>query len=74
MIKANDYLVLDTPSTGGGGVYGPSLGFGPVPDGTRLPGMPEALFREGRYHKDLRGLVIGNMANEVRESLSCNPS
>jgi len=64
MIEANDQLI-NGPSNGGGGVYGPALGFVPVPGDESLPDIPEALFRTGRYHQELRGLLIGTMAEEV---------
>lgn len=48
----------------GGGYYGALVGFGPAPDGKALPDMPLALYKEGRFHKNFKGLIIGTMANE----------
>ena len=67
IIRANDILV-NTHGSGGGGVFGPSLGFGPVPGDEATPDMPEAMYRQGKYHKELKRLLIGTMANEVSES------
>ncbi|CAM1506186.1 Fc.00g058270.m01.CDS01 [Cosmosporella sp. VM-42] len=64
MRKVNDIMINQTPSDAGGGVFGPAPGFGPVPDGKYIPDIPETLFRDGRYHKELKGLIVGNMALE----------
>jgi len=64
IIRANEVLV-NTHGSGGGGVYGPSLGFGFVPGDEATPDMPEAMFRKGKYHKELKRILVGNMANEV---------
>ena len=66
MRKVNDIMINQKTSDAGGGVFGPTPGFGPVPDGKYIPDIPEKLFREGRYHSELKGLIIGNMALEVR--------
>lgn len=74
MLYLNDKLINGASSDAGGGVFGPAPGFGPVPDGTFIPDIPVKLFQQGRYHKELRSLVVGNAANEVRESHKPLPS
>ncbi|KAH8898893.1 putative lipase 2 [Thozetella sp. PMI_491] len=64
IFEANRYLIIDVISPAGGGVLGPSLGFGPEPDGELIPDMPEISFEKGRYHKDIKSLIVGNMGNE----------
>ncbi|KAK3298884.1 Alpha/Beta hydrolase protein [Chaetomium fimeti] len=65
MLQVNDALINHMPSTGGGGTLGPVLGFGPAPDGHRIPDIPVALLQQGRtHHKSLSRLVLGNMADE----------
>ncbi|KAF2185571.1 putative lipase 2 [Zopfia rhizophila CBS 207.26] len=58
LLRANDVVVSQLPSTGGGGVFGPVIGFGPVPDGQSIPDIPEALSQLGKYHKEIRGLFL----------------
>lgn len=65
MIRLNEKFINGMASDAGGGVFGPTPGFGPVPDGPFIPDMPVALFQQGHFHKELRSLVIGNVANEV---------
>ncbi|KAH7126421.1 putative lipase 2 [Dactylonectria estremocensis] len=62
--RLNDDLINQMASDAGGGVFGPTPGFGPVPDGRAIPDMPAVLFRQGRYHRGLKGLIIGSMADE----------
>ena len=62
----NHLFINVLPSDSGGGVFGPAPGFGPVPDGTFIPDAPLALFQQGKFHKELKALVLGNAANEVR--------
>jgi carboxylesterase type B len=69
MLKANDRFINSEPSGGGGGVFGPSLGFSPVLDSGILD-MPEILFAQGRYHKSLQAVIVGTMANEVSTILN----
>ncbi|KAK3349720.1 putative lipase 2 [Lasiosphaeria hispida] len=64
MIRLNEKLINGMASDAGGGVFGPAPGFGPVPDGSFIPDMPVALFQQGKFHKGLRSLVVGNVANE----------
>ncbi|KAK4246890.1 lipase [Corynascus novoguineensis] len=64
MVRANDLLINQMLSESGGGTLGPVMGFGPAPDGTRIPDIPSALLKQGRVHKSLKRLVIGSMAAE----------
>lgn len=64
MLAINNKLINELPSGGGGGVFGPVLGFGPAPDGDAIPDLPLELFRRGKFHQHLKGLVLGTMANE----------
>jgi hypothetical protein len=63
--QINDFTINVLPSDAGGGLFGPAPGFGPVPDGKFIADAPEILFRKGKYHKSLRSLIVGSMANEV---------
>ncbi|KAL2106177.1 hypothetical protein VUR80DRAFT_7098 [Thermomyces stellatus] len=62
--NVNDYLINQIRSDAGGGVFGPAPGFGPVLDSTYIPDLPETLYREGRFHKELKAFIVGNAANE----------
>ncbi|KAK4442551.1 lipase 1 [Podospora aff. communis PSN243] len=64
IVRVNEKLINGMPSDAGGGVFGPAPGFGPVPDGSFVPDTPVALFQQGKFHKELRSLVVGNVANE----------
>lgn len=66
IVQLNKKFITDTLSDARGGVFGPAPGFGPVPDGSFIPDAPVALFRQGHFYKELRSLVVGNVANEVR--------
>ena len=78
MRDLNHLFINVLPSDSGGGVFGPAPGFGPVPDGTFIPDAPLALFQQGKFHKELRSLVVGNVANEVSgwnpSHVQCQPS
>jgi hypothetical protein len=65
LLVANYYLIGDVESTGGGGDFGPGIGFGPVVDNGYIPDLPGILLKQGRYHKSIKSLIIGNMAEEV---------
>lgn len=57
-------------------MFGPAPGFGPVLDSTYIPDLPETLYREGRFHKELKAFIVGNAANEVSLnslSITCSP-
>lgn len=69
LLAVNNYLVSVVPSTGGGGNFGPGIGFGPVVDGDYIPDLPGILLEEGRYHKSIKSLIVGNMAEEVQFSI-----
>jgi carboxylesterase type B len=64
LLQLNDALINQQPSEGGGGTFGPGIGFGPAPDGVRIPDIPLALLRQGRVHRSLKRLVVGSMAGE----------
>lgn len=66
LLAANYYLVAEVYSNGGGGNLGPGIGFGPVTDGDYVPDIPSILFEQGRYHKSVKSLIVGMMAEEVR--------
>ncbi|KAH6630678.1 Alpha/Beta hydrolase protein [Chaetomium sp. MPI-SDFR-AT-0129] len=69
-IALNDAMINQMPSEGGGGNLGPILGFGPAPDGTRIPDIPSALIQRGVVNHDLKGLVLGSMASEGQTTSS----
>ncbi|CAG9988634.1 unnamed protein product [Clonostachys byssicola] len=64
ILDASDKLVNQMPSTGGGGVLGPVIGYGPAPDGKSLPDLPLAQFYAGEFHEELEGIIMGSMAYE----------
>lgn len=68
LLAANEYLINVAPSTGGGGNFGPVIGFSPVVDGDYVPDLPGILLRQGRFHKSVQSLIIGNMKEEVEEN------
>lgn len=71
LIALNDAMINQMPSEGGGGNLGPILGFGPAPDGKRIPDIPSALIQRGAtHHHDLKGLVLGSMASEGQTTSS----
>jgi len=72
LLAVNYYLVSDLPSTGGGGDFGPGIGFGPVVDGDYIPDVPGILLEQGRYHKSINSLIVGNMAEEVSVGMRYN--
>ena len=47
-------------------IAGPGIGFSPVVDGGYVPDLPGILFSQGRYHKEVKDLIVGTMENEVR--------
>ncbi|KAK2785070.1 hypothetical protein FQN53_007963 [Emmonsiellopsis sp. PD_33] len=64
LLAANFHLVAEVYSSGGGGDFGPGIGFGPVADGDYVLDIPAVLFDEGRYHKSVKSLIVGTMAEE----------
>jgi carboxylesterase type B len=59
LIDANEYIA----SNGGGPT---AVGFGPVVDGDYVPDLPIRLLCQGRFHKNLKGIISANNAHEVR--------
>lgn len=66
LLAANYHLLAEVYSNGGGGDFGPGIGFGPVTDGDYVPDIPAILVDQGRYHKSVKSLIVGSMAEEVR--------
>lgn len=65
LIAVNDKLINHMESTGGGGVLGPVLGFGPAPDGRTVLDIPLREFQRGAINtRGLKRLMVSNMANE----------
>ncbi|KAK4119128.1 putative lipase 2 [Parathielavia appendiculata] len=64
LLRLNHLFINVLPSESGPGLFGPVPGFGPVPDGSFIPDTPQALFQRGDFHKELKSLVLGNVANE----------
>jgi carboxylesterase type B len=64
ILDASEKLVNQMPSTGGGGVLGPVIGYGPAPDGKSIPDLPLAQFHAGEFHEELEGIIMGSMAYE----------
>jgi carboxylesterase type B len=61
----NRIMISDLPNYSGGGNFGPGIGFGPVVDGKSIHNLPSVLFEERELAGSLKGLIIGNMQNEV---------
>lgn len=66
VIEASNKLINQMDSTGGGGVLGPVIGYGPAPDGKSIHDIPLAEFNAGTFHREIEGLVLGSMALEGR--------
>lgn len=64
LVEVNDKIISRTPTNSGGGMFGPVIGFGPVPDGGSIPDMPLALYQQGKFHDELEGVMVGSMAME----------
>ncbi|KAE8151363.1 carboxyl ester lipase [Aspergillus avenaceus] len=64
LFDVNKQLLINTYGGGGGGTFGPGVGFGPLPDGEYIPDAMTVLFNQGRYNKDIKAVVSGNMAAE----------
>lgn len=56
-----DAAVTFNYSTSDGWV-GPSIEWGPHPDGDLVPSTPELLLAEGKYHRTVRRVLTANMA------------
>ncbi|KAL2869050.1 Alpha/Beta hydrolase protein [Aspergillus lucknowensis] len=64
LVEANKYLLTEVPGESGGASFGPGIGLGPFPDGHFIPDAMTALFEEGRFNKQVRSVISGNMAAE----------
>lgn len=71
LLAANEYLINVAPATGGGGNFGPGIGFSPVVDGDYIPDLPSILLQQGRFHKSVESLIVGNMKEEVGHPPLC---
>ncbi|KNG83713.1 putative carboxyl ester lipase, zebrafish [Aspergillus nomiae NRRL 13137] len=55
---------LNLPGASGGGTLGPGIGIGPFPDGKYLLDAVPVMLQQGRYHKNIKAVMSGNMAAE----------
>ncbi|KAM3501949.1 hypothetical protein MY10362_005189 [Beauveria mimosiformis] len=62
----NHFLINDARAEGGGGNFGPGIGFGLAPDGKDFSDIPSQLLLDGKVNRGLKRLVVGSMANEGR--------
>ncbi|PGH18205.1 hypothetical protein AJ79_00543 [Helicocarpus griseus UAMH5409] len=60
----NHQLVTEGENTGGGGAFGPGIGFGPVVDDSYVPDAPQVLLDQGRFHKEVESVISSNTLNE----------
>lgn len=60
----NKHVLFDFPGESGGATFGPGIGLGPFPDGEYLPDSMTTLFAEGRFNKNVKAVISGNMAEE----------
>ncbi|KAJ3492194.1 hypothetical protein NLG97_g5451 [Lecanicillium saksenae] len=60
----NHFLINNTYAGGGGGNFGPGIGFGLAPDGKDFSDIPGKLLLDGKVNHGLRRLIVGTMANE----------
>ena len=63
VLKRADEAVTFDYSTSDGWI-GPSIGWGPHPDGDLVPSAPELLLAQGKYHRSVRKVLTANMAND----------
>lgn len=68
----NDIMVSNMPNYGGGGSFGPGMGFGPFVDGRTVHELTPLLLSEQHYDSGLKALIVGNMQNEVSQSLTAH--
>ena len=61
----NNIMVTELPNYGGGGSYGPGMGFTPFVDGKTVHDLTTVTLSKQHDSAGLRGLIVGNMANEV---------
>ncbi|KAL3474096.1 Alpha/Beta hydrolase protein [Aspergillus californicus] len=64
LVTANKHVLTEIPGGSGGATFGPSIGLGPFPDGKFIPDAMTTLFNEGRFNKQVRSVISGNMAAE----------
>ncbi|KAK2765999.1 hypothetical protein FQN54_007514 [Arachnomyces sp. PD_36] len=65
LFEANKYLINDlSPAGVGGEQLGPGVGFCPVVDGEYIEDHPYILYKEGRFHKEIEQVIVGNLVNE----------
>lgn len=60
----NHILINDTYAGGGGGNFGPGIGFGLAPDGKDSSDAPTQLLRDGKVNRGLKRLIVDTTANE----------
>ncbi|KAJ6786238.1 hypothetical protein PWT90_04910 [Aphanocladium album] len=60
----NHFLINNTSAGGGGGNFGPGIGFGLLPDGEDFADIPAKLLLDGKVNRGLKRLIVGSMANE----------
>jgi hypothetical protein len=59
LVQADEAMVWDKNRSEGW--IGPSIGFGPHPDGSLVPNAPDLLIREGKYHRDVQRVLMAHM-------------
>ncbi|KAA8645634.1 hypothetical protein EYZ11_003494 [Aspergillus tanneri] len=63
LAAANKHLLFDLHG-GGGGNFGPGMGIGAFADREYIPDAMTVLFHQGRYNKNVKAVLVGNMATE----------
>ncbi|OGM45680.1 putative carboxyl ester lipase [Aspergillus bombycis] len=63
-LAAMNKKALELPGNSGGGTLGPGIGIGPFPDGKYLLDAVPVMLQQGRYHKNIKAVMSGNMAAE----------
>ncbi|OJD14759.1 hypothetical protein AJ78_04933 [Emergomyces pasteurianus Ep9510] len=63
LFKVNSFLITDV-GDGSTGALGPLSGFTPIVDGEYIKDLPPALLARGSYNRNMKRVVVGNMANE----------
>jgi hypothetical protein len=62
LVQADEAMVWDKNKSEGW--IGPSIGFGPHPDGTLVPNAPDLLIREGKYHREVQKVLMAHMRHD----------
>lgn len=70
--RVNHIVINDMPAMGGGGNFGPGIGFGLAPDGKDFPDIPLQVLLDGKANKGLTRVAAGSMANEGMTTSSDN--